>query len=199
MWLPAVLLVAAYLAALAASGLMSRPRPSDLAVVLGNAVGADGRPSPRLRARLEAAWRLYRSGTVRRVLVSGGIEAAGSRDEAAVMAAYLRDRGVPGTAILLDHAGRTTLDTARNALAVVGPHAGIVVVSQWYHLPRAVLILRRLGAREVSADWPRWFELRDIYSLLREAVALPFYAFRPLGRSSRDGDGAAAGPPRPRP
>lgn len=169
---------ALYLAALAATGVVQRPRPADLAVVLGNTIEWDGQPSPRLRARLDTALRLYRSGNVRRILVSGGIEEPGPRDEAAAMATYLRAQGVPPEAILEDRAGTDTMETARHAAMLVAPGAGLVVVSQWFHLPRAMLAMRRCGLREVSGDWPRWFEARDAYSLLREAVALPFYAFR---------------------
>lgn len=173
-------LVVAYLVTLAVDGLAQQPLPADLAVVLGNTVAADGQPSPRLRARLDAVLRLYRSGTVRRVLVSGGIEEPGHRDEAAVMAAYLRGAGVPTAAIVQDAAGTDTLETARHAAALTSPGTAIVVVSQWFHLPRAMLTLRRFGLHPVSGDWPRWFEVRDLYSFGREAVALPFYAVRPL-------------------
>lgn len=172
--------LATYLAALALAGFAQRPRPAEFAVVLGNTVAPDGRPSPRLRARLDAALGLYRSGTVRRILVSGGVEEPGHRDEAAIMAAYLREAGVPAEAILQDDAGTDTMETARHAAALAGPGTGVVVVSQWFHLPRAMLAVRRFGPREVSGDWPRWFEARDAYSFLREAVALPIYAVRPL-------------------
>ena len=172
--------VGIYVAALGVAGLAQQPRSAELAVILGNTVTPDGQPSPRLRARLETALRLYRSGTVRRVLVSGGIEEPGHRDEAAAMAAYLRGQGVPAAAILEDDAGTDTMETARHAAALVRPGTGLVVVSQWFHLPRAMLAMRRFGVREVSGDWPRWFEARDLYSFLREAVALPFYALKPL-------------------
>jgi vancomycin permeability regulator SanA len=175
-----LVLLGAYLVALAGFGLVQQPRQSDLAVVLGNTVMPDGQPSPRLQARLDTAVRLVRSGTVRRILVSGGIEEPGHRDEAAVMAAYLRAKGVPTDAILVDAAGTDTMETARHAAALVKPGAGVVVVSQWFHLPRAILAMRRFGLREVSGDWPRWFEARDAYSFLREVVALPSYAIRPL-------------------
>lgn len=176
----ATVLVFAYLAALAAYGLVQQPRSADLAVVLGNTVMPNGQPSPRLKARLDTALRLYWTGAVRRVLVSGGMEEPGHRDEATAMAAYLRAEGMPAGAILEDGAGTDTLETARHTAALVDPETGVVVVSQWFHLPRSIVAMRRLGLRKVSGDWPRWFEARDIYSVLREAVALPLYAFRPL-------------------
>ncbi len=174
--------VATYLGALAAVGLLQQPRPAELAVVLGNTVTPNGQPSFRLQARLDSAVRLYRSGTVQRVLVSSGVEEPGHRDEASAMAAYLRTTGVPSKAILEDHAGTDTLETARHTATLAKPGTGVVVVSQWFHLPRAMLAMRRFGLREVSGDWPHWFEARDVYSFLREAVALPFYATRSLHR-----------------
>jgi len=58
-------LAASYLAAIAALGLWARPAGADLAIVLGNEVLASGEPSPRLRARLDAALGVYRAGQSR--------------------------------------------------------------------------------------------------------------------------------------
>ena len=177
---------ATYLAAIAAAGLLARPAPADLIVVLGNEVLADGRPSPRLQARLDAALMAYRAGLAPRVLVSGGIE-PGGQDEAAVMAADLAARGVPRAAIVQDPQGVDTFATARNVAALLhGPGFGqgrVLAVTQWFHVPRTLLALRRLGVRGASAAWPRFTEPRDAISLLREGVALPYYALRGVGSS----------------
>lgn len=165
-----------YLTLLAAAGLGAKPVRSDLAVVFGNTVVA-GRPSARLRARLDIAVDLFRTGLVRRVLVSGGVDPAGN-DEAAVMAAYLIERGVPRPAIIEDPHGVDTFATARDALAV--RPGSVVVVTQWFHIPRARLAMRRVGVGRVSAAWPRFAEWRDLYSFAREALALPVYAIRPV-------------------
>lgn len=168
--------LAGYLLLLAAAGLFARPARSDLAVVFGNAVTA-GRPSPRLQARLDTAAALFRAGLVRRVLVSGGVD-AGGQDEAAVMAAYLAKRGIPAAAVLQDPHGDDTFATARNTAALLPD--GVVVVTQWFHVPRARLAMRRFGVARVSATWPRFAEWRDAYSFMREAAGLPVYAVRPL-------------------
>ena len=178
------------LAAIAVTGLSASPRPCGLAVVFGNTVDADGQPSPRLRARLGTALALYRAGTVRRVMVSGGVEQPGGRDEARAMAAWLEARGVPPAALIEDPGGTDTLETARHAAALAG-NGGVVAVTQWFHLPRAMLALRGFGIRDVSGAWPRFAEARDAYSFLREAIALPAYAVRSLGRGA--GAAPAAG------
>jgi vancomycin permeability regulator SanA len=181
-----------YLAALALAGLSASPSASDLAVVFGNTVAADGQPSPRLRARLDTALALYRRGMVQRVMVSGGVEQPGDRDEARAMASWLEANGVPRAAIVEDAGGKDTMETARHAATVGG---SVIAVTQWFHLPRAMLMMRRFGVRCVSGAWPRFAEARDAYSFLREAVALPFYAVRPIGAGARPAPGAARTPP----
>ena len=52
-------------------------------------------------------------------------------------------------------------------------------------MPRTVLAMRRCGLRPVSATWPRFAEARDIYSFLREAADLPYYAIQTGGRLRR--------------
>ena len=96
------------------------------------------------------------------------------------MAAYLQAQGVPLGAIVQDHAGNDTMETTRHAAALAGPDISVVVVSQWFHLPRTMLAMRRFGLKNVSGAWPRWFEARDAYSFLREAAALPFYVVKPV-------------------
>ena len=171
--------VSLYLAGLAAFGLNAHAEPAKLIVVLGNAVDRDGRPSPRLAARLDAALAAWRSGLAPWVLVSGSVEPDG-RDEAVAMAHYLIARGVPPGVILQDPLGRDTFETARHAAAVLGGHGGVLVATQWFHVPRTVLSMRRFGLGPVSATWPRFAEARDIYSFLREAAGLPYYAIRPV-------------------
>lgn len=172
-------LAGAYLATLATVALTASPRPADLIVVLGNAVTRDGEPSPRLPARLDAALGAYRAGLAPRVLVSGGIEADG-RDEAAVMAGYLLAHGAPPRAVLQDPRGVDTFETARNTAALLGGSGRVLVATQWFHVPRTELAMRRFGLSPVSAIWPRFAEPRDAYAFLREAVGVPYYLVRPL-------------------
>jgi len=114
-----------------------------VALVLGAEVYADGRPSSFLRARLDLAVELYRRGLVEQVLVSGD---GRSRfyDETGGMRAYLLLHGVPATALVLDPAGLDTYDSCLRARDVFGVRK-LVVVSQSYHLPRALVICRALG------------------------------------------------------
>jgi vancomycin permeability regulator SanA len=114
-----------------------------VALVLGAEVYADGEPSRFLRARLDLAVELYRRGLVGRILASGD---GRSRfyDETAGMRDYLVGAGVPEEHLILDPAGFDTYDSCLRARDVFGLRR-LVVVSQSYHLPRALVICRALG------------------------------------------------------
>lgn len=163
-----------------AAGMNERPRPSDIAVVLGTRVERSGVPSLRLRERLDRALELYRDGTVRHILVSGGLGREG-HEEADVMREYLLARGVPPDRVLADRAGDDTFASARDTRAIMDQRGftSAVIVSHYYHLPRAVLTFQRFGIRSVSAaavdEVSVW---RDSYNILREFAAFYFYLVR---------------------
>ncbi|WP_039883560.1 YdcF family protein [Achromobacter piechaudii] len=168
-------------AALAATGLLTRARPADVAIVLGNTVLPTGQPSPRLAARLDRAYDCYAAMQCRLVFVSGGVDPAGA-DEAAVMRDYLIARGVPAERIVTDSAGDNSWATARHASAYMREHGytRALVVTQYFHVPRTVLALRRHGVADVSGGYPQFFEWRDLYSIFRELPAVAWYSLRPL-------------------
>lgn len=150
---------------------------ADMAVVFGSEVLKDGQPSKRLVARLDAAARAYDQGLAPLILVSGAKGASGF-DEASVMRDYLFLAGIPETAILVDSAGTNTLATARNAMRTMRRlhlHR-VLVVTQYFHVPRCMLAFHRVGVESVAATYPVFVEGRDLYSLARELVAFPDYA-----------------------
>lgn len=163
-------------AALLADGLTDERGASDVAVVLGNRVGPDGRPSPRLRARLDRAIELHRQGRVRAVIASGGTGREGY-DEAVAMRNYLVQHGVPASAVIVDSAGVDTRATAVNAPAIMQSRGwrSATVVTQYFHVPRSKLALRQQGVDEVRGAHPAYFEPRDLYSIPREVVGYVAY------------------------
>lgn len=179
MALAACVLLAA--AALAVTGLVAGARNADVAVVLGNTVQADGQPSPRLAARLDRAYDCYAASQCRMLFVSGGVDPAGT-DEAAAMRDYLLARGVPADRIIVDSAGVDTWATARHASAYMREHgySRALAVTQYFHVPRTMLALKRHGVAEVGGGYPAFFEMRDLYSVFREVPAVALYIFRPL-------------------
>lgn len=152
------------------AGMAARPAPADLALALGNTVDRANRPLPPLQARLDAVLALYRRGDCATIMVSGGIEGPGERDEAAGMRDWLLARGVPAERIVTDSLGDNTRASAEHAQAWLQAHRlhRVVAVSQFYHLPRARLALRQAGAEDVGGAYPRRWFMRDVYSSLRE-------------------------------
>ena len=114
-----------------------------VAIVLGAAVHADGRPSPWLAHRLDVAADLYTSGRVEAILVSGDNRRAGY-DEPTVMRRYLLSQGIPDQAVAVDYAGFDTYDTCVRARRVFGIERALLV-TQDFHEPRAVAICRSVG------------------------------------------------------
>lgn len=166
--------------ALVWDGLHDELGPADLGLVLGNTVHPDGTPSPRLAARLDRTLELYRQGTFSLILVSGALGKEG-HDEALVMRDYLVSRGVPRTRVLIDSLGRTTFATAKNTHSLMEQRQirSVLVVSQYFHVPRAKLALRRSGIPMVYSAHARFFEARDLYSIPRELIGILRYALRP--------------------
>ncbi|WP_432991365.1 SanA/YdcF family protein [Dactylosporangium sp. CA-233914] len=117
--------------------------PAPVALVLGAQVYPDGNPSPFLAARLELARQLYATGKVRAVLVSGDHMDWGY-DEPGAMWLWLNARRVPAGKIVEDHAGFDTYDSCARANRVFGVTKAIVV-TQDFHIARAVALCRRLG------------------------------------------------------
>jgi vancomycin permeability regulator SanA len=117
---------------------------TDVVIVLGGEVAADRRqPAQRLAGRLQTAAALVRAGRARVVLVSGDGGGA-SGDEPAVMTAYLAGLGVEPRRIVADPFGLDTYDTCVRARDVFGVTRALVV-TQSYHLSRAVALCRRIG------------------------------------------------------
>lgn len=164
-------------AALALWGCLDHLEPADAIVVPGNTVAPDGTPSPRLRARLNAALQAYWQGAAPLIVVSGGVGIEGF-DEAAVMAAYLVQQGVPASAVLRDSAGNDTAATAANTAHLLQARGltSVIVATQYFHVPRTCLALRHAGLRVSGSVHARYVEARDLYSLAREVIGIAAYA-----------------------
>lgn len=153
--------------------------PADVAVVLGSKVHPSGEPSSSLVRRLERSLDLYRRGAVRAIVVSGGIGREG-RDEAQVMHDFLVRAGVPSSAIVLDRTGNNTRLTAVHAGEIMRQHGwrSAVVVSQYYHVPRAKLALRQQGISRVTGAAAEYrFTWKDPMYVLRDSALYYLYLF----------------------
>jgi vancomycin permeability regulator SanA len=167
-----------HIAATTIDGLTNNAQPADCLLVLGNTVNADGSLSPRLRGRLDKALVLYRAGISPIIFVSGGLGKEGHY-EGTAMRQYLVSQGVPDGAVLVDNAGNTTQGTARNfaATAQLRHFSSVVVVSQFFHISRTKLLLKQQQFPHIYGAHANYYELRDIYALIREFAAYYTYLF----------------------
>jgi uncharacterized SAM-binding protein YcdF (DUF218 family) len=121
-------------------------RPADAIVVLG-AAQYNGRPSAILRARVDHAIDLYEAGLARWIVFSGGKAQGDATTEAATGRQIALDRGVPGSAILIEDRGRTTLESIRGVARVLAEHdlQTALFVSDRTHMLRVLKIARDQG------------------------------------------------------
>ena len=166
--------------AIVLDGMQDRVAYADVIVVPGNTVASDGTPSKRLQARLDVALKLFRERRAPLIFVSGGTGKEGV-NEAAAMSAYLMKNGVPQAAIVIDGQGVDTAATASNAAAMMRRHGhtSVLVATQYFHVARTRLALERAGVKVAGTAHAQYFEMRDIYSTLREIPAyLSYYLQR---------------------
>ncbi|KZE65201.1 hypothetical protein AV545_04560 [Paenibacillus jamilae] len=119
---------------------------AQIGIVLGASMwGAE--PSPGLRERLEEALRLYRNGTVQRLIVSGGLDQPDfPYTEAEGMQRYLVDRGVPIQHILLENQATSTYENLLFSQRIMKEYGwtSTVIITHSYHGPRAMEIAQFL-------------------------------------------------------
>lgn len=152
-----------------------RPR---VAIVFGASVLGNRILSPVLADRVRTAIDLYQEGKVDQILVSGDNRHP-SYNEPKAMYDYLVSHSIPARDILIDNSGRSTYETCLRARQVFGLRQA-VLVTQGFHLPRALFIANQLGlnsigmagdlrldnqfgylnVREFAAEFKAWFNVR---------------------------------------
>ena len=124
----------------------------DCILVLGCGVWDDGTPTDMLADRIAVGIRAYETGVSDRLLMSGD-HSRKDYDEVNVMKAIAVESGIEADNVFCDHAGFSTYESMYRASDIFGADK-IVIVTQRYHLPRAIYDARRLGieAYGISAD-----------------------------------------------
>lgn len=167
-----------------------------VAIVFGAGVWPNGTLSLILRERMDAAIELYEAGQVQRLLLSGDNRVE-TYNEPASMLDYALSAGVPRDAIVLDYAGRRTYDTCYRARDIFGVST-VTLITQQYHLPRALTTCRGLGIdaigyranrynhrgyylisyrlREIPALWLAWWDLHIARPLPVLGDPLPIFS-----------------------
>ena len=141
----------------------------DCILVLGCGVRDDGTPSHMLEDRLRRGVELYKAGAAPKIIMSGDHGRTGY-DEVNTMKQYAIDAGVPSEDIFMDHAGFSTYESMYRAVDIFCAEK-ILIVSQEYHLHRAIYLARALGleAYGVAADYRTYSG--QLYRDIREILA----------------------------
>ena len=140
----------------------------DCILVLGCGIW-ENRPSHMLQDRLECGIHLYEQGTAPKLLMSGD-HGRKEYDEVNVMKDYAKKAGVPSQDIFMDHAGFSTYESLYRAKEVFGAKK-IVIVSQEYHLYRALYTARALGLEAYGVEADRRVYRGQAGRELREVLA----------------------------
>jgi len=142
---------------------------AQVALILGAKVFDDGRLSMMMQDRADSALELYESGKVGKLIMSGD-HGTKTYDEVNTVKDYLLEKGVNPEDLFLDHAGFDTYDSLYRARDIFGVKS-LIVVTQKFHLPRAVYIGRSLGMEAYGYVADRREYLGMFRNELRESLA----------------------------
>jgi vancomycin permeability regulator SanA len=153
-------------------GLHDKGTKADVAIVLGNKVNEDGTLSNRLKARLDEGLQLYNQHRVQKIIVSGGLGKEGFW-EGTKMQEYLVANKIPAANIIVDNKGNDTEKTVLNSIKIMHRlhYHSAISVSQYFHQTRIKMLFHKNGFRNIESASPRYFEVRDFYSIFREFIA----------------------------
>ncbi|MGV3456949.1 YdcF family protein [Sphingomonas sp.] len=156
-WLP--LPIAAWLILVAlqidATGKLHHPGPADAAIVLGAAVNGD-EASPVFRERIGHGLTLYRTGRVRKLILTGGYGEGASHAESEVARTIAIRAGVPAHAILIETRSRTTQQNIAEAKRLLDHNrlSSALIVSDPLHMKRALRMAHDAGITAYGAPTP---------------------------------------------
>jgi uncharacterized SAM-binding protein YcdF (DUF218 family) len=174
-WRAIVELPAAVQEVLAGTRMEASEGAVDAIIVLGATVLPGGEPSGSLRARAEAGAALFHAGRAPLVVATGAHHRQ-PPGEAVVTRQLLLAAGVPDAAILLEEKSRNTHGNLLFARGLLPEAQRVLVVTEPFHVARALLLARRVGFPEplphpvMSPAWGRNYDLwrltaRDCFSM----------------------------------
>lgn len=154
---------------------------ADCILVLGAGLLPDGSPNRMLAERINTGAALYALGAAPKLLMSGD-HTAPDYDEVNPMKDSAVRQGVPSEDVFMDHEGISTYDSVYRTREIFGAER-VVIVTQAYHLPRALYIAESLGleAVGVACDTARYRGqfFRDVREVLARDKDLVKCLFRP--------------------
>lgn len=146
---------------------------SDAVIILGAAIN-----TPALYNRTLTGLKYYKEGKADALMLSGGRISEEDISEAGYMRKVIRENIRPMPPVLLDDESHNTYENLQNSKAKLGEKKSVIIVSDEFHLARAVILAKRLGFSRVSWDAPEpsYYtkgELGRYY--FREMVAMIWY------------------------
>lgn len=144
-------------------------------LVLGAGVKPDGSPSHMLEDRIRTAVRLYEEGASSTILMSGD-HRSDDYNEVGTMRDFAISLGVPEEAIICDGKGLSTYESVYRAKEVFG-FDSFVIVTQTYHLSRALYIADALGADAIGVSaslrpygGQLWYDFREAVARCKDLI-----------------------------
>lgn len=157
---------------------------SQAAIVPGAYVSPDGRLCDMLEDRVLTAVELYNNDVVQKIIMTGDHGRA-NYDEVNHMRRFAEGMGVPTEDIFMDHAGFSTYDSMYRAKEIFLVESA-VVVTQAFHLPRAVYTARSLGLKSVGVKADKhvyagaeYYDLREIPARLKAFAQIHILRSKP--------------------
>jgi len=142
---------------------------AQVALVLGAGVFKNGKISDMYIDRLEIAVDLYKQDKIEKILVSGD-HGAKNYDEVNTAKDYLLDKGISASDLFLDHAGFDTYDSVIRAKEIFAV-TSTIIITQDFHLPRAVYISDQLGLETSGIVADRHMYVNVYLNYIREFPA----------------------------
>lgn len=142
---------------------------ADCILVLGAGIKADNSPSLMLKDRLDRACELYENGAAPKIIMTGD-HGRKNYDEVQVMKDYAIKKGIPSSDIFMDHAGFSTYESMYRAKSIFQAEK-VIVVSQKYHLYRALYSGKGLGLKVTGVAAAKKRYRGQFYRDLREFLA----------------------------
>ncbi|MEO0913114.1 MAG: YdcF family protein [Pseudomonadota bacterium] len=156
---------------------------ADAILVLGAGMSPEGVLDAATQTRVQAGVSLYEAGLAPVLLMSGGPAVSGGPAAGKEMAKLAVAAGVPEEAILTETRSTSTLQNARFSAPILQTLGleRVIVVTEGFHMARALLSLRWAGVRASGAHVSRIFRPGSAARMvMREALAWPFNMARVL-------------------
>ncbi|RYD47067.1 MAG: vancomycin high temperature exclusion protein [Verrucomicrobiaceae bacterium] len=157
---------------------------TEVALVFGTTDRVNGRENLYFRYRIDAAVRVWKSGKIKTVIVSGDNRSQ-YYNEPEKMRQALVERGIPADRIVSDFAGLRTLDSVVRAKEIFGVDE-ILVISQKFQNERAIYLAtangidaRGFNARDLNTQGGMKTKIREIGARVKMWLDVNFLDTQP--------------------